>query len=84
MLRFEMSATYEQGSSLFYPHMKMNPSDFKVIVRVSLSFHSLLFVFTGLTGIHQWCAILSNAVVFSQGYGAHTQPGQSIRGDAWP
>lgn len=35
-LRFEMSATYDPGSSLFYDHMKMNPADFKVVLKVSL------------------------------------------------
>lgn len=39
ILRFEMSATYDPGSSLFYAHMKTNPADFKVIVRVSLYIH---------------------------------------------
>ncbi len=34
VLCFEMSATYDQGSSLFYPHMKTNPADFKVILKV--------------------------------------------------
>jgi len=36
ILRFEMSATYDPGSSLFYAHMKTNPADFKVIVKVRL------------------------------------------------
>ena len=34
VLRFEMSAAYDQGSSLFYSHMKVNPADFKVILKV--------------------------------------------------
>jgi hypothetical protein len=36
ILRFEMSATYDPGSSLFYAHMKTNPADFKVIVKVNV------------------------------------------------
>ena len=36
VLRYEMTASYDQGSALFYSHMKMNPADFKVIVRVCL------------------------------------------------
>lgn len=34
VLRYEMTASYDQGSALFYSHMKMNPADFKVVMKV--------------------------------------------------
>lgn len=36
-LRFQLKASFSQGSSIFYPHLKFNPADFKVglVVRTS-------------------------------------------------
>jgi len=29
-LRFQLKASFSQGSSIFYPHLKFHPADFKV------------------------------------------------------
>jgi hypothetical protein len=34
VLRFQMSATFSHGTSIFYPHLKFNPADIKVSVKV--------------------------------------------------
>ena len=34
ILRFQMSATFSHGTSIFYPHLKFNPADIKVSVKV--------------------------------------------------
>ena len=33
-LHFEMKATFDHGIALFYPHLKFNPADFKVKLKV--------------------------------------------------
>ncbi len=36
-LRFTLRAQFEHGMAIFYPHLKFNPADFKVILDVSFS-----------------------------------------------
>lgn len=36
-LRFQTKSTFSVGSSIFYPHLKFNPADFKVALVVALS-----------------------------------------------
>jgi len=33
-LQFEMTATFNEGSAIFYPHLKINPADAKVKLTV--------------------------------------------------
>ena len=33
-LKFELRATFDHGRAYLYPHMKFNPADFKVIMKV--------------------------------------------------
>jgi hypothetical protein len=42
-LSFKMKATFAPGSLIFYPHLKINPADLKVRMRVS--FNHLIFIF---------------------------------------
>jgi hypothetical protein len=35
-LSFGMKATLDLGSSIFFPHLKVNPADLKVILSVSI------------------------------------------------
>jgi len=35
ILRFRLSATYEHGTAIHFPHLKYNPADFKVSLFVS-------------------------------------------------
>jgi hypothetical protein len=44
VLRFEMSATFDKGFAIFYPHIKIHPADLKVRLFVSLTFRSLFSV----------------------------------------
>mmetsp|Transcript_22365 Transcript_22365/g.37407 ORF Transcript_22365/g.37407 Transcript_22365/m.37407 type:complete len:185 (+) Transcript_22365:56-610(+) len=37
VLRFQFTANFSSGGSIFYSHLKTNPADFKVIMKVSLS-----------------------------------------------
>ena len=39
VLKFEMTATFAHGSSIYYEHMLIHPSDFKVRLRVSYICH---------------------------------------------
>jgi hypothetical protein len=36
-LRFQMRATFSQGSAIFYPHLKFHPADYKVGLVVSVA-----------------------------------------------
>lgn len=36
-LRFKLNANFDHGSGILYPHLKFNPADFKVIMKVSLA-----------------------------------------------
>ena len=44
-LHFQMKATFAHGSSIFYPHLKFHPSDFKVSLVVSFIFWTKLLLF---------------------------------------
>ena len=35
ILRFSMRATFDKGMAIFYPHLKFNPADLKVHLKVS-------------------------------------------------
>jgi hypothetical protein len=35
VLNFKLSATFTPGSSIFYPHLSINPADLKVVMTVS-------------------------------------------------
>jgi hypothetical protein len=39
VLNFEMQATFQQGTALFYPHLSHNPADIKVKVHVRIIFY---------------------------------------------
>ena len=34
-LRFQLTATFDHGNAVFYPHLKFHPADYKVIMWVS-------------------------------------------------
>lgn len=36
LLRFKLSATYEHGTAVHFPHLQFNPSDYKVSLYVSI------------------------------------------------
>jgi hypothetical protein len=36
LLKFKLVSTFDHGSAIHYPHMKMNPADFKVALIVSI------------------------------------------------
>lgn len=38
VLRFKLSATFDHGMAIFYPHLKYHPADFKVTLMVKYVF----------------------------------------------
>ena len=34
VLTFKLRATFDQGTAIYYPHLKFNPADFKVVMAV--------------------------------------------------
>ena len=46
VLKFKLSATYEHGTAIFFPHLKFNPADFKVALYVSPSQNLAVTKFT--------------------------------------
>jgi len=54
VLKFKLSTSFDHGSAIFFPHLKMNPADFKVALNVSIDDLSLspsqIAIFTRLVG----------------------------------
>lgn len=42
VLRFELTASFESGTSLLYPHLPHNPADFKAKLKVQYHFYTSL------------------------------------------